>query len=194
MFDYSNAPTQREFDLIPHGTIATLELNIRPGGAGEDGLLTRSKDGGCEMLNVEYTVVDEKFAQRKFWERLVLDGTTSGHDKAVEYTRRKLRTILESARGIKPNDMSPQAHVARTVSLQDFDGLRFVGRIGVEEGNPRENGDGNYPDRNVLLTAVTPGHREWHAVAQTLRPADSSRSASPAPDTAAAITKPKWAS
>jgi hypothetical protein len=194
MFDYSDAPAKREFHLIPHGTIATLQLNIRPGGAGEDGLLTRSKNGSCEMLNVEYMVVDGEFAQRKFWERLVLDGTTSGHDRAVEYTHRKLRAILESAHGIKPNDMSPQAHAARTASLKDFDGIRFTARIGIEGGKPRGNGDGNYPDCNVLLAAITPDRRDWHVVEQTPRPALSPESASTAPDAPAAIVKPKWAS
>jgi hypothetical protein len=68
MFDYSEAQPQR--DLIPHGTIVTLQLTVRAGGAGEDGQLTRSKDGLCEMLDAEFTVVDDgEFTRRKLWER-----------------------------------------------------------------------------------------------------------------------------
>ena len=106
-FDYSDAPEQRG-DLIPPNTIATLQLKIHPGNAGEGGLLTRSKDGGCEMLDLELTVVDGPHIKRKLWERMVLNGTTRGHE-ASDISRGKLRAILESARGIKPDDMGEEA-------------------------------------------------------------------------------------
>jgi hypothetical protein len=48
-------------------------MRIRPGGAGEDGLLKRSKDGSCEMLDPELTVVDGPYAHRKFWQNFVLE-------------------------------------------------------------------------------------------------------------------------
>jgi len=79
-YDYSNAPAPRgDFEPIPAGTIATVSLHIRAGNAGEDGLLTRSQDGGCEMLTVELTVVDGTHKGRKIWERWILVGTTPGH-------------------------------------------------------------------------------------------------------------------
>ena len=34
-FDYSIAPEQRGTELIPDGTVATLQMSIRPGGAGD---------------------------------------------------------------------------------------------------------------------------------------------------------------
>jgi hypothetical protein len=40
-YDYTEAPPQREIELIPHGTVATVSLKIRAGGAGEGGLLQR---------------------------------------------------------------------------------------------------------------------------------------------------------
>ena len=67
-YDYSAIPPSRDpLELIPADTIASVQLRIRPGGVGEDNLLKRSKDGGCEMLDVEYVVVDGPFAKRKFW-------------------------------------------------------------------------------------------------------------------------------
>lgn len=46
-----------------------------------------------------------------------------------------LRSILESARGIKPDDGSEAAMNARRVdSYGDFDGLGFVAKIGFEKG------------------------------------------------------------
>ena len=171
MFDYSEAHQQREIDLIPRNTIATLQMTVRPGGAGEDGMLKRSQDGGCEMLEAEFTVVDGEFSRRKLWERLVLAGTTDGHAKAAEISRGKLRAILESARGVKPDDASEQARAARKANLADFNGMRFIARIGIEKGKPRANDDGEYPDRNVLLTVVTPDRKDWHAIEQVVQPA-----------------------
>ena len=102
--DFNTAPEQRAFDLIPADTICAVKMTIRPGGHGEDKMLKRSKDGGCEMLDCEFVIVDGPYAGRKFWESLVLNGTTSGHAKAAEISRGRLRGILESARGIKRND------------------------------------------------------------------------------------------
>jgi hypothetical protein len=100
-YDYSDAPPPRDVELIPHNTLANVQMRIRPGNAGEGGLLKRSKDGSCEMLDVEFVVVDGPHAKRKFWENMILDGTTDGHAKAAEISRGKLRSILESSRGIK---------------------------------------------------------------------------------------------
>jgi hypothetical protein len=195
-FDYSEAPPPRDIELIPHGTICTVRLTIRTGGAGEDGLLKRSARGDCEMLDVELTVIDGPYAKRKFWERFILAGVSDGHAKAAEISRGVLRTILESARGIKPDDMSPQARAARTVSLRDFDGMCFVAKIGVEKGKAKSDGSGeNYADKNTLLAVITPDKRDWHAVDQPL-PAPNGGGAAPpntAPATPATIAKPSWA-
>ena len=129
-YDYTDAPEQRGDGPIPDGTVATVQLTIRPGGAGEGGLLKRSRDGACEMLDLELVVVDGPHARRKFWENMVVSGTTGGHAKAVEISRGKLRAILESARGVKPNDTSEGARKARTAEPNDFDGLRFIAKIG----------------------------------------------------------------
>jgi hypothetical protein len=195
MFDYSEAQSQREIDLIPHGTIATLQLTVRSGGAGEDGMLKRSQDGLCEMLDLEFVVVEGEYVRRKFWERFVLVGTTDGHARAIEISRGKLRAILESARGIKPDDVSPEARAARTVKLADFDAMRFIGKIGIEKGKDKGNSAGNYPDRNILLTAVTPDRKDWHAVEQTAHPPQAANATGHATSAASIpMVKPAWAS
>ena len=109
MYDYSDAPTQRGFDLIPHGTIVELQMTIQPGEAGQEGLLKRSADGLCEMLVVECTVVSGEYARRKLFERFVVEGTSDGHAKAAKISRSRLRAILESTKNIRPDDTSPQA-------------------------------------------------------------------------------------
>src|SRR5262249_2983910 len=104
-------------------------MNIRPGNAGPDGLFKRSKSGDAEGLDVEFTCVEGEYAKRKFWSFMILNGTTDGHATAGDITMRRLRAILESARGIKPTDVSEAAKKARVAKYADFDGLRFMARI-----------------------------------------------------------------
>src|SRR6266566_6451959 len=198
-YDYSDAPPPRDVELIPRNTLATVQMRIRPGNAGEGGLLKRSKDGGCEMLDVEFVVVDGPYAKRKFWENMILAGTTDGHAKAVEISRGKLRQILESSRGIKPEDMSPQARTARTAELKDFDDVIFIAKIGVEKGEPRNDGSGdNYSDKNILAAIITPDKKDWHPVEQPPpwnggSGGSTEAPAAPAASGAGPVTKPAWA-
>jgi hypothetical protein len=197
-YDYTDAPPSRDIELIPHGTIATVVLHIRAGNVGEDGLLKRSKMGDCEMLECEFVVLDGPYTKRKFWMHYILAGTTDGHAKAVEISRGTLRSILDSALGLKPDDTSPQARAARTVSLKQFEGMSFVGKIGIEKGKPKNDGSGeNWPDKNIIAVAITPDKKEWHPVeqpppfnggnARATASAASSGSALP-------IERPGWAS
>ena len=169
MHDYSNVPPSRAFALIPPGTPAIVTMRIRPGGVGEDGLLTRSKEGDCEMLNVEYTVVDGPYARRKIFENQIIEGTTQGQKDMADHYEDVRRRILESARNIKKGDTSPQARAAYQADLKDFDGLTFPVKIGVEKGKPRNDGSGeNYDDKNIIAKVITPDNRkEYRPVVQT---------------------------
>ena len=194
-YDYSDAPPP-QFEVIPHGTTATCVLHIRPGNVGEDGLLTRSKDGGCEMLVSELTIADGPYKGRKLFERWILAGTTDGHAKSADINRSTLKAILDSALGLKPDDMSPQARAARTVSLKQFEGMTFIGRIGIEKGRPKNDGSGeNWPDKNILAGVITPDKRDWRPSEQPppFNGGGSGAQAAPA-ETAAPIARPGWAS
>jgi hypothetical protein len=196
-FNFNNAPTQRSFEVIPDGTVATLHMTVRPGGAGEGGWLKRSKNHDSEGLDCEITVVDSEFAKRKFWILFTLGGVEDGHAKAAEISRGKLRAILESAHGIRPDDDSDAAQQARrTTSYGDFNNMRFVGRIGVA---PPQNG---YKAKNTLDKVITPDLVGWHPVAQIDEPAPSAApaaAATPAPSAAppaalaTTIKRPDWA-
>ena len=194
-YDYSDArPPQ--FEVIPHGITATFVLHIRAGDVGEDGLLTRSKDGGCEMLVSELAIVDGPYKGRKLFERWILTGTTDGHARSADINRSTLKAILDSALGLKPDDLSPQARAARTVDLKQFEGMSFIGRIGIEKGKPRNDGSGeNWPDKNVLAAVITPDKRDWHPVEQPppFNGGGGGAQAAPA-ETAAPIARPGWAS
>jgi hypothetical protein len=194
--DFNDANPQRVFDVIPADTVATLHMTVRPGNAGEGGLLRRSKDGNSEALDCEFTVVDGPYAKRKVWGLFTLVGTTPNHATAAEISRSRLRAILESARGIRPDDTSAAAKQARQVaSYQDFDGLRFVGRIGVEPARD------SYPAKNALIEAITPDRRDWHPVEQIVKHDGATATAgnttggapAPAKPEPTKIEKPQWA-
>jgi hypothetical protein len=197
-FDFNNAPTQRSFEVIPDGTIATLHVTVRPGGAGEGRWLTPSKANDSVGLDLEFTVVGGKYAKRKFWTRLTVAGDTPGHAEAASISRRLLRAMLESARNIRPDDNSAAAMRARRVDgYGDFNNIRFVGRIGVQ---PPQNG---YPAKNVLQEVITPDRADWRPVEQVVTPPSAATTppaapamAAPTPQAAApagSIKRPAWA-
>ena len=124
---FNDVGEQRSFETIPDGTLATVRMKVRPGNAGEGGWLRRSKDGNSEALDCEFVVLDGSFAKRKFWTLLTVTGTTEGHKEAADISKRYLRAMLESARGIRPDDKSDAAKEARRGCL--------------EQATPRESPD-----------------------------------------------------
>ena len=81
--DYSKAPPPRNLDLIPHGATCAVIMQIVPGPAG---LLWRSTDD-CEYLKVKFTVTDEPYARKQFWENMIIVGTTPGQKQMAETLR-----------------------------------------------------------------------------------------------------------
>src|SRR5262245_36709005 len=196
-YDYSDAPPQRE--LIPANTIATCCLYIQGGGAGEDGMLKRSRDGRCAMLSLEITLLDGESAKRKVFENLIVEGVD--HAKAIEISRSRIKAMLDSAWGLDPKDVSPQARAARTKNYKELQGLTFIGKIGIEKGAPKNDGSGeNWPDKHILAAIITPDRREWHPVVQppfdgggpATSPSAAPSSSAP-PTSTPPIIRPGWA-
>jgi hypothetical protein len=180
-YDFNKASDQ--FELIPDRTVALVQLNIRQG---EGGLFKRSKNGQAEGLDAEVIVVGGKYDKRKFYDWMTVSGTTDGHAQAADITHGKLRAIIESARGIKPTDVSEAAKKARVVEYADFDGIRFYAQIGVEPAK------GEFRAKNVLARIITPDDtKNWHPVEQVAKPAPASTPAGETPSNV--IVKPVWA-
>jgi hypothetical protein len=181
-YDFNAAGEQRTNELIPDGTIATVHLTVRPGNAGEGGWLKRSKNGESEALDCEFTVVDGPFAKRKFWSLNTMNGTTDGHAKAADISASRIRAMLESARGIRPDDEGDAAKTQRRINtFGDLNGLRFIAKIGIEQGK-----DG-YKDKNTLAEVITPDRKAWAKVEQVVT------TAAPTPAATIATNKPAWA-
>ena len=187
--DFNTAGEQRSFDVIPANTICILQLTIRSGGAGDGGWLKRSTDGASEGLDCECTVVSGDYAKRKVWQLFTLHGTTPGHAEAGEISRNTLRAILESARGIRPDDKSEAAQNARKISgWQDLDQVRFVARLGVR---PPKDG---YAAKNNILEVITPVRQVWKQPEQIAAKTSSGTTpATSAAPPANAIARPQWA-
>jgi hypothetical protein len=193
--DFNNTSEQRD-GLIPEGTIAQVHMTIRPGNSGEGSWLKRSKSGDSQALDVEFTVVEGPYAKRKFWGLFTLEGVSDGHQKAADISASRLRAILESVKGIRPDDESETAKAGRRMnSWGDFDGLRFVARIGIEKGK-----DG-YKDKNTLGAAITPDRTAWKKVEQVKAPSIVAgfvpigvAAAAVVEKAADSIKKPAWAS
>jgi len=196
-FDYSQAPDPRDFsELIPHGTIATVQMRLRPGNVGEDGICKRTSKGDAEMLDCEFVVVDGTYAKRKFWDNFMLAGTTAGQQEMVQTNRGRLKQILESAHGIKPGDASERARKVYSASLKDFDNLIFIAKIGVRKGGPKNDGSGeSWSDKNILAAVITPDKKEWRPSEQPppFNGAGAASSSTP-PQSAPPIQRPGWAS
>ena len=150
MMNFNDAEPQNSFDLIPANTIAKARLVIKPGNDATDPFITRSKGGDTAYLNCEWIILEGKYAKRKVFDKIGLEGS----DKWVNMGKARIRAILESAKGINPKDMSEIAVAARQInSFNDLNNLDAVIKIGVEHDK-----SGQYQDKNRVIAIITPDH------------------------------------
>ena len=194
--DFNDAEAQLGgFDLIPRGAIVPVRMTIKPGGFDDasqgwtGGYATESFDTGSVFLSCEFVVTVGPFAKRKMWSNIGLHsrkGPAWG-----QMGRSFIRAALNSARGILPQDNSPQAANARRIaSFADLDGIEFIARVDVEK-------DGKGEDRNVVKIAIEPDHKDYAALRSGNSGTTIQAPASPAAPMRAAqppVTgKPSWA-
>lgn len=169
--DVSDAEEQKSFGLIPDGTFVKCIGHIRPGGASipnqdpmDTGLFKGSKTSDAMMLDFEFTVMAGAYAHRKFFENFVVSGGAvdeKGVSKGWNMTKSRIRAMLESAQGVDPKDVSPQAKAARIIAgFKQLDGIPFYVKLRVEEGGDKPGG-GSYNDKNVIERIVVPGDEEY---------------------------------
>lgn len=153
--DFNDAPKQESYELIPAGTIATVAMKIKPGGAGEGGWFRASNSSDSIMLDCEFTVTQGPFARRKIFQFIGISGgkqNDKGESIFGNMGKAMIRAILESARNINPDDQSQQAMEARRInSLDDFQGMEFRARIGIQKDKT-----GTYDPKNCIKDVVTP--------------------------------------
>ena len=150
MLNFNNAELQNSFELIPANTIAKARLVIKPGNDATDPLITHSKGGDTAYLNCEWIILEGKYAKRKVFDKIGLEGS----DKWVNMGKARIRAILESAKGISPKDVSEIAVTARQInSFDELNNLDVVIKIGIEHDK-----NGQYQDKNRVISIITPDH------------------------------------
>ncbi|MES9843207.1 MAG: hypothetical protein ABW131_01060 [Candidatus Sedimenticola sp. 6PFRAG5] len=190
--DFNSADDQNSFDLIPKGTLVKVRMTIKPGGYDDPaqgwtgGYATQNQTTGSVYLNCEFVVLDGPYTRRKMWSLIGLHS-----NKGPEWAnmgRAFVKGILNSARGLHPQDNSPQAQQARRISgFADLDGIEFVGKVEMEKD---QYGD----DKNVIKMAITPDRKEYAGVMGNIAPQPAQQQAPSSPPPAAAPTgRPSWA-
>jgi len=196
--DFNSAEDQNNFDVIPKGTLVKVRMRIRPGGYDDAsqgwtvGYATQSMTTGSVYLNCEFVVLDGPYAKRKMWSLIGLHSP-----KGPEWAnmgRAFVKGILNSSRGLHPQDNSPQAQQARRIQgFADLDGIEFVAKVEMDKD---QNGD----DKNVIKTAITPDHKDYAIVsgnmvqpAASTQPAFSASDVSPQAPASAPTGRPSWA-
>ncbi len=190
--DFNSADDQNSFDLIPKGTLVKVRMTIKPGGYDDPaqgwtgGYATQNQTTGSVYLNCEFVVLDGRYARRKMWSLIGLHS-----NKGPEWAnmgRAYIKGILNSARGLHPQDNSPQAQQARRISgFVDLDGIEFVGKVEMEKDQYGE-------DKNVIKLAITPDRKDYATVMGSAAPQPAQQAPAPQQHPAAAPTgRPSWA-
>ncbi|ABK43745.1 conserved hypothetical protein [Magnetococcus marinus MC-1] len=158
--DFNDAESQQSFDLIPKGTIAPVRMTIKPGGYDDPnrgwagGYAKRNPDTGAVYIQCEFVITEGKHAKRKVWSNIGLFS-----QKGPEWGnmgRSFIRGILNSSRGLKDKDNTPQAQQARRINgLADLDGIEFLAKIDVEKDQRDDS------DKNTIKFAITPDQKEY---------------------------------
>ena len=147
MLDLNNITPDEgnDFSLIPHGTIARAILYIKPQMDGvtipdlaQDAIFRQSATSSAKWIECEFTIIGGQFDKRKVWHNLFFDGdkkNASGVSMSKEIGLRTLRGLVDSAKGLSPADMSPEANALRQIpSLDAINGMEFCIKIAVEKG------------------------------------------------------------
>tara|TARA_Y100000114_G_scaffold61330_1_gene56255 strand:+ start:1899 stop:2516 length:618 start_codon:yes stop_codon:yes gene_type:complete len=202
MIDFNDVPndSNREFELIPAGTVARAILTMKRGGEviADYSSQPMFKVGasGAKYLECEFTIVGGKYDKRKFWQNIMCDGgkinPESGMPWCKEIGIKTFRDIINSAFGLDPNDTSPEAASRRKVNdLTVLDGAEFCVKIAIEKGT---NG---YADKNKMLVALALNSNEYIGSSnqapvqpQVQQPVQQAKNTNPTPNTGGI---PPWA-
>lgn len=169
--NYNDYDSGSAFDLIPKGTLVKCVLEVKPGGANlpgvdDTGVLTQSKNGPAIMLVAEAHIMYGPYVNRRIFCNWTV-GSENGNpppepnlQTATEISGRTLRGIVESARGIDPNDFSEAGKQARVLkTYNEFNGMEFAVEIGIHKDK-----SGYYDDKNELKKAIRLGHKDYQAL------------------------------
>jgi hypothetical protein len=165
-----NEADNQDRAIMPAGPY-WVKARIRPGQAGDDGLLRLAKNAHSLMLDLQLTVIDnDEWRGKQIFDLITCDlleydqsedplaipplkGTNLANlQTSVRMGRSKLKAMINSAYGLMPNDDSDQARAKRTIeSFGAFDGLCFMAQVEVQPARD------SFKERNVVDFIIEPG-------------------------------------
>jgi hypothetical protein len=164
-----NEADNQDRALMPPGPY-WVKARVRPGNAGDDGLLRLAKNQYSLMADLELTVIDnDEWRGKKIFDLITCDlveyessgdpldipplkGTSLENlQTSVRMGRSKLKAMLNSAYGLLPNDDSDEAQAKRIIeSYKAFNGLCFMVQVEVQPARD------NFKERNVVDFIIEP--------------------------------------
>ena len=165
MLDFGDMDRQQEINYgpVPGGSAVLLRLNLeKPKFAHERNEYISKAKSGLYSLYCKFTVEAGRYSGVSFRQNIWLPPQwqevemTDGQRKCATIGGAQLRAILESARGIDPDDDSPKAKAARQLSaFYDFDGLLIAAKLKIAK-DPYVAADGREFWNNELSVVITP--------------------------------------
>lgn len=188
------APTNG-FDPLPNGTLALVSFDIKVddqgnavGPEGRIPVFKKNPNSGAVYINATYTIVatlDGQFVGRKVFDmigwrasdtKVAEDPGEAGFGKWGDMGRTFLRTLLEAARNIRPDDLENPAR-----ALGGFDeliGAVVPVRIGLDAKNTDQHGN---PDpKNRISQVYTPENEKYAQLMALLNGGTATATAAPA--------------
>ncbi len=151
--DLNKFEKQKNFDVIPAGTLATVMTKMRgtyvPDTGDMDYIIYSAN--GNQMLEFAFVIVDtaQEYIGRIIYQKFVIDPNSQ---VAANISFTKIRAMWEAAKGIDPEDMTEAAQQARQLeSVEQLNNIAFQIVVSVEKSK-----DKKYADRNGIKRIITP--------------------------------------
>ena len=159
---------KKKIDLIPDKTMGAMKIHLVDPSDGDKPerivpgvpyLNLSKRDGQTQYLVLNFELLNGEHKGRRFFDNFTVS-TPNLENPARNITMKFLRSIIESALGINPNDDSPEAMAKRDMSAHKdwgfLHGIQFVGAVKVQKGNKKNDGSNDsWDDSNKLSYALT---------------------------------------
>jgi len=153
------------YEPLPAGLTVKARFILQGGSYGEDGWLHQAPNGYA-YLHGFFIIVNGHYAGHKVYQEIGVEVCAQPfHDPFIIEAwegqgRSLLRAIIESAKGIDPEDMSESAQAARRLtSYAELNGLE----CGIVIGERKDFTQSLFP-QNIIQEIITPDHRDYIAV------------------------------
>lgn len=178
LFNLNEAPEQStgSAGAIPPNSCVVVKMHLRtasevsngrrnPAVQGSHPLLIKSGKSSLEYLDTVLEVVQGKYTGRKIFHRFnIIGAQTEGQRKAVDISRSQIRALVEDAKGIAPDDVSPQACQMRNVEPEDLEGMTFPILVRCEPSQTLNKTGTEYYCNNTLARVIVQTDAQWNVL------------------------------